>query len=198
MRQQVEREGVVPEGDVRCLPGAGDDGAHDLVAGGVAQGVDDAAVAVAALAGQGQLAVFLVELRAPVDQVVDLVGRFADHHLDDGAIAQAGAGGQRVLDVVLEAVLRRQHAGDAALGVVAVALLNVVLGDDQDVEVGRHFQGRAQARDAGADDQDVGEEVRRLLGAELNQVAVRHEISLATHRRSGRERQGGSRRRRAS
>ena len=83
VRQQVEREGVVPEGDVRRLPGAGDDGPHDLVAGGVAEGMDDAAMAVAAFARQGELAVFLVELRAPADQVVDLLRRLADDHLDD-------------------------------------------------------------------------------------------------------------------
>ena len=56
-----------------ALLGAVDDGPHHLEAGGVAEGVDDAAMAVAALAGQGELAVFLVELRAPADQVVDLV-----------------------------------------------------------------------------------------------------------------------------
>ena len=55
-----------------ALRARGDDGPHDLEAGGVAQGVDDAAVAVAALAGQGELAVLQVELGAPADQVVDL------------------------------------------------------------------------------------------------------------------------------
>ena len=133
VRQQIDGEGVVPDRDVGRLAGAVDDGPHDLEAGGVAEGVDDAAMAVAALARQGQLAVFLVEVRAAADQVVDLLGRLAHHHLDDVAVAQAGAGGQRVLDVVLEAVLRRQHAGDAALGVGAVALLDAVLGDDQHV-----------------------------------------------------------------
>ena len=55
-------------------------------------------------------------------EVVDLARGLADDQLDDVAVAQAGAGDERVLDVVLEAVLRRQHAGDAALGVGAVAL----------------------------------------------------------------------------
>ena len=73
-------------------------------------------------------------------------GRLADDQLDDGAVAQAAAGGERVLDVVLEAVLRRQHAGDAALGVGAVALLDAVLGDDQDVAGRRAPPGRPAAR----------------------------------------------------
>ena len=52
--QQVDSEGVVPERDVRCLAGAVDDGSHDLVAGGVAQRVDDAAMAVATFPCQRQ------------------------------------------------------------------------------------------------------------------------------------------------
>ena len=68
----------------------------------------------------------LVELRAPVDQLADVLGRLADDHLDDLAIAQPGAGDERVVDVVLEAVLGLEHAGDAALGVGAVGLLAVV------------------------------------------------------------------------
>ena len=88
------------------LRGAVDDGAHHLLAGGVAQGVDDAVVAVAPFAPQRQAARFLVEVRAPGDQLVDLRRRLADHHLDDVRIAQAAAGGERVGDVVLEAILR--------------------------------------------------------------------------------------------
>ena len=65
-----------------------------------------------------------------------------------------------------------KHAGDAALGVVAVALLDAVLGDDQHIEVARHLQGRPQPGDAGADDQQVGEDVRRVLGGKLAQITL--------------------------
>ena len=68
-------------------------------------------------------------LRAEADQIVDLLRRLADDHLDDVRVAQAGAGDVRVFDVVLEAVFGRQHAGDAALGVGAVALVEAVLGE---------------------------------------------------------------------
>ena len=166
VRQQVDRECAVPNGDVRRLAGAVDDGPHHLPAGGVAQGVDDAAVAVAALhADLG------VEVGAVADQVVDGAGRLAHHQVDHVAVAQAGPGRVRVLDVVLEAVLRRAHGGDAALGVAAVALLHAVLGDDQHLHVGRRGQGRPQPGDAAADHQQVGEDVRGLLGAETNEIA---------------------------
>ena len=81
-------------------------------------------------------AVCLVEVRAPVDQLVDPLGRFADDHLDDLRVAQPAAGGERVGDVVLEAVLGIEHAGDAPLGVVAVRLSQPVLGDHQHRELG--------------------------------------------------------------
>ena len=48
-----------------AVAGAGDDGPHHLEARRVAQRVDDAAVAVPALAGQREMAVFLIELRPP-------------------------------------------------------------------------------------------------------------------------------------
>ena len=72
----------------------------------------------------------VVELRAPVDQFADPLRRLADHVLDHLPIAQRAAGLERVGHVVLEAVVRIEHAGDAALGVVAVRLHDAVLGDD--------------------------------------------------------------------
>ena len=61
-----------------------DDGPHHLEAGGVAQRVDDAVIAVPALDAR-----LGVELRAVADEVVDLLRRLAHHHLDHGAVAQA-------------------------------------------------------------------------------------------------------------
>ena len=63
--EQVDGERIVPDRDILVLPGALDDRPHDLVAGAVAQCVDDAVMAVPALAGQGQMPIYLVEIRAP-------------------------------------------------------------------------------------------------------------------------------------
>ena len=173
MREQVEREGVLPDPDVG--PGAGllDDGPHHLAAGGVAQGVDDAGVLCPPSRRQGELAVVLVEVRAPRDQLGDPPRRLADDQLDDLAVAEPLAGGERVVDVVLEVVLGVEHAGDAALGVGAVALADLVLGDDQDpVRLGNP-ERRAQPGEAAADDQHVGEVVRQLTRVEAHQAASR-------------------------
>ena len=103
---------------------------------------------------------------------MDLLRCLADDQFDHAPVAQAGPGGEGVLDVVLEAVLGGEHAGDAALGVGRVRLVHAVLGDDQDVQPRRHGQGGAQAGDAGADHQHVGEAVGRVLGAERHEVAA--------------------------
>ena len=116
VREQVDGEGVVPERDVRRGAGRGDDRPHDLEAGRVAEGVNDAAVAVPAFAGESELPVLLVELRAPGDEFLDLVRRFADDQFDHLAVAQPVARDERVLDVVLEAVFRRQHARECRPG----------------------------------------------------------------------------------
>ena len=113
----------------------------------------------------------LVEVRAPVDQLLDVLGGFADDHLDDVGVAERAAGDERVGDVVLEAVLGIDHAGDAALGVGAVGLLDRVLGDHEHAEAGIDGDRGPQPGDAAADDQHVGEEVRQLAGMEGDEVA---------------------------
>ncbi len=163
---------------------------HDFVAGRVAECVDDAAMAVPALAAEQQIAVLQVELRAPGDQIVDVVGRFADDHLDDFLIAEIRAGDHRVGDVVLEAVLGIDHSGDAALGVGAVGLFHRVLGDHQKREPWIDFHRGPQPGNAAADHQHVDEVVRNPLGMERNEIAwheQRHDfLSLAWRRRQRR------------
>ena len=82
--------------------------------------------------------------------------------------------------MVGEAVFGRADAGDAALGVRAVALGDAVFGDDEDGEVGRHFEGRAKAGDPGPDDEHVRELVQRPPGVEGGEVTVGrwHAVSL--------------------
>src|SRR5262249_37358549 len=81
--------------------------------------------------------------------------------------------------VILESVLRRQHASNAALGVAAAALLDAVLGDDQDTEVPGHFARRPQTGDAAADDENVGEQVWRAAGRKRREDAARDVIGFS-------------------
>ena len=148
VREQVDREGLLPDLDVIEPGEAFGHGPHDLLAGGVAQGVDDAVVAVAALAAQGQAASDRVEVRAPADQFLDPLRGLADHPLHDLGIAERAAGLERVGYVVFETVFRIDHARNAALGVGAIGDLQAVLGDDQDREAADRRPGRRGSRPA--------------------------------------------------
>ena len=140
-------------------------------AGGVAVGVDDPHVAVAAFASECEMAGLDIEPRSPGDQLLDPAGGLADDHFDDLFVAQTGPGGERVLDVVLEAVLGIGDAGDAALGVGAVRLPQAVLGDDQDGQSRVDRRGRPQSGQPAPNDQHVREMVRDAFGMEWDEVA---------------------------
>ena len=96
--------------------------------------------------------------------------RLADDHLDDFAVAQVRAGDERVLDVVVEVVLRIEHAGDAALGIRAVGLLHRVLGDHQQRQPRIDLHRGPQAGNSAADDQHVGEVMRNPLRMKRHQI----------------------------
>ncbi len=139
--------------------------------GGVER-VQDAPLRVAALLAEVVLPVVgiaaPIEVGAERDQVADAVRPFADDHLDDVAVAEPGAGDERVVDVRLEAVLGAPDRRDAALGVLARTLGQPVLRQEDDLmPCPRTAQRRDQAGDAAADDEKVafdGHELRDSRG----------------------------------
>ena len=60
-----------------------DHGPHHFLAGGVAQGMDDAVVAVPPFAAQRQLPASSSKCAPQCDQLANPLRRFADDHLDD-------------------------------------------------------------------------------------------------------------------
>ena len=118
--------------------------------------VDDAAMAVATLAGQRDVAALArVERGTEPHQVADRLRRLLDELAHDGFVAQPGAGGERVADVVLERVVRRQHARQATLGPRRAARRQDVLGDDEHAAHRSCREGSGQAGRARAEHDDV-------------------------------------------
>src|SRR5206468_12188763 len=158
LEEEVAGEVALVDGDVRR-------GAHRLAEGpdhlapGRVGGVQDAPLGVPALAPEVVLVVVgvaaQVEVRAQGDEIAHPVRALAYHHLDRVAVAEPVAGGERVGDVRLEAVLRAPHRGDAALRVAAVALGEPVLGDQRDVPGARALERAGEAGDAAAEHQEV-------------------------------------------
>ena len=81
--------------------------------------------------------------------------RLADDDLDGVPVTEPVPGGQRVPDVLLEAVLRAPHRGDAALGVLARALGQAVLRDQDDPSGSGALEGAGEARDPAAQHEKV-------------------------------------------
>ena len=104
--QQVDGQGVLDHLDLGRTLDRGDEGALDLGARRVATGVRDPVAVVAALAGQRQLAVVVVELGAEGDQLAYGVGPLGHQRADRLDVARTGAGDQGVVEVLLGGVPR--------------------------------------------------------------------------------------------
>src|SRR3990170_2742813 len=152
--QDLGGEGEVEDGDFAVLGERGE-GELDVGAGGVAAGVEDAGRGVGALAGEGDLAVLGVERHAEAHEVVDAVGGLGGEDAGGLAVYEAGAGGDRVVEVLLGGVARPDGRGDAALRPARVAVVNGALGDDEHGAVLAGEEGGVQPGDAGADDDVV-------------------------------------------
>src|SRR5262249_17163881 len=156
--QQVDRQVALENADVGVRTGGGHQRAHDLPAGGVG-GVQDAPVTVAALAAEVVFrilaAVAAREVGAQSDQLADALRAFPHHLLDEVAVAESGAGDQRVLDVRLEGVFGAPHRGDAALCVVGRALRQAALAEDRYRAVTSRAQAEGQSRKPASDHEKI-------------------------------------------
>ena len=133
VRQQVEDQRVLDTCASAPRADRLDQRAGDLRAGGVAARVRDPAAVVAALAGQHQLAVggSRSKLGAGRDQPPYGVGALGDQDPYGLLVAQARAGDQGVVQVLLGGVALAEGRGDAALGPAGGAVVEAGLGDDE-------------------------------------------------------------------
>src|SRR5271170_3643979 len=121
----------------------------------------------------------LREASAEPNQFAHRLGTFAHDSLHRGAIAQAGARADGVVDMRFEGVVDAPHAGDAALRVRGVGLGAAGLGQHGDAANLGRLEGEGQASDAAADYQEVAEQLRVMphqvasVGAALESRTVR-------------------------
>ncbi len=139
----------------------------DLGSGGVAAGVRDAVAVVAALAGQGQLAVErAVEARPHLHELAHRGRTLAHQRPHRRLVAHAGPGDDRVAEVVVGGVPGAEGGGDATLRPAGRPGGEDVLGHQQHAQrrLPADVQGGGEAGDAGPDDGDVGLDVPARLG----------------------------------
>ena len=135
--------------------------ARNFVAGGVAVRVQDPVAAVRALAGECQPAAFVIELRAPIDELLDSGRPLFHQSVDGGPVAQSVAGVKGVLLVQLHLVVIPERYGDATLRVLGGRLAEALLGDHQHLARFGQFDGGTHAGHSGADHEKVG--IHQLL-----------------------------------
>ncbi len=169
-RQQVDRERVLPKRHVLLLPRSLNDRPHHFASGRIAQSVHDAMMAVPPFPSQFQVAVLAIEPSPPRHEFLDATRCFPHHHFHDVAVAQPHACPQRVLLVILKPILRIEHSGNPSLSVMTARLVRRFLRHDQDLERVVDRIGCSQPRQASADHQDIGKEMRPFRQAKRHEV----------------------------
>ena len=115
-----------------------------------------------------------VEGDAERDELADAGRPLVDEHAHGLGVAEARAGDERVADVVLGAVVGEHHAGDAALRVAGVGVLEHVLRHEGDAASALHgVQRDGEPGDAAADDDGV--DGRLVVASTLGDRGGRHE-----------------------
>ena len=114
--------------------------------------VEDAKLGVSAFAVEVEpfSPTLAVKVHPVLHQLADAVGGFADGHLHDLAVADAVAGDEGIVDMLVKAVAIIHYRCNAALGVAGAALGSVALGEDAHPAVRGYLEGKREAGDAGA------------------------------------------------
>ena len=142
----------------------------DVFSGFVAVGVRDATATVAAFEGCRDGAMPGVEFCAPVLELLYEFGAFFHDGVDDVFVAEAAAGSEGVFDVGVEGVALVEDGSDAALRFPGIRVFELAFTDEYDVFFVCEFDCGAQARDAGADDEAVGEKLLGSYGVDVDEV----------------------------
>ncbi|CAI8828920.1 hypothetical protein EMIT0P291_10693 [Pseudomonas sp. IT-P291] len=162
LRDQVNRHPLFQQFDVRPFPGLVEQGCENGCTRGIG-GVDDAPMAVAALAGQVELeaAIFVARLfiagkgHALVDQPLNGFLAVLDGKAHSVLMAQAAAGIERVIDMGFNGIGIIQDGRNAALGPERRAIGEVALAQNGNAQMTGQGQRKAQAGSTAANYQNI-------------------------------------------
>ena len=191
---EVERERVTEHVDARADRRLVERALH-FGTRAVAAGVDDAVVAVPALAGQRDVgaALFGVERRAESHEVPNRLRGLGHELAHDILVAQAGACFERVTDVVVDRVARVEHPCQASLGPLGRAGGEDVLGDHQHAadRASRERSGQPRCPGAEHDHVDIAFPGRGRRRQAPRQVHVTRPLPTVCRWRSSARPRGG-------
>ncbi len=127
----------------------------DVLAGGISAGMKDTGHGMGRLFGQSHLAVHGVKGHAHFDEVGYAVSGFGHQYAHGVPVRQAGTGHHRVPEVKVRGIALAYGGGNAALGVLGVAVIDAALGEDEDTAAPLGQQGGVEPGNAAADDHIV-------------------------------------------
>src|SRR2546423_14198216 len=109
------------------------------------------------LAREDETPSLAVELRAPVNQLLNISWPILDHHAHSALVAKSCSCVQGVFFVKCNLVFVRERDGDAALRIFRVRFVRTVFGEDCDASArAREFNRGAKPCDAAADNYEIG------------------------------------------
>jgi hypothetical protein len=155
VEQEIGSSREASELDVRERSRFVVEGARNFASGRISLRVQHAVAAVRALAGERQLVAFAIELRAPIDELLNSRGAFLHQRVDRRTVAQPVSREQRVLLVELHLVIVAERYRDSALRIFRRGFVQAVFGNDQDAPGLSQLNRGAKAGHAGSDDNEI-------------------------------------------
>ena len=161
--EQVGHQRMIDHVDGRQCPHPLPQHAANLAAGGIA-GMEHAPHAVSRLAPERRAAALVaIEAGTPLQQLADVSRSLLNQHAHRALVAQPVAGAHGVGGVKRRRIVLTERRRDAALRVPGVAFRRRRFGQDQDAAGGKADR-RAQPRHAAADDDEVDDRQKMILG----------------------------------
>ena len=117
--------------------------------------MQDAVTAVRRLARKRQLGSFAIKLRSPIDQLLDTLRTFFHQDVRCFDVHESVTGVNRVLQVQADFIFVAQCDGDSTLGILRGRFSQFLLGQHQHFAGFSQSNGRAQPRNACADNYEV-------------------------------------------
>src|SRR6185312_12822257 len=127
----------------------------DLASSGIAVRVENARPAVRAFAGKTETATAAIELRAPIDQLLNAPRTFLHEHACSFDVHQPIASINGVLQMKLDFVIITQGNSDSALRILCVAFGDFLFGDHQNAAGVGKSNGGSQTGDAASDHDEI-------------------------------------------
>ena len=157
LHDQIDGDMVFEDPDVLLLAGLFVERPFDLPAGQIL-GMEDPSHRMAPLPAEIELLGIggrAGEFNPPLDQFADPLGTLRDDETDHLFVAEPASADQRIVDVIFKTVRLILNDGNPSLSHIGIRVGLVLLGDHGDGSQLGRLDGKAESRDAGAQNEKI-------------------------------------------